>query len=157
MCNFLSGLVTIAKHPKIICLHLTSHDETVRLSKRKEETYREWEWTREDSGDSLDVRVMPGEDATEFKSAILALYPRRKDCLNECLRQMANDKRPLDYDLSGCDLKGITLPTTIGGYLDLSGCDLKGITLPTTIGGSLYLSGCDLKGITLPKGVHVIK
>ena len=60
-----------------------------------------------------------------------------------------------DYDgddlyLSGCDLKGITLPTTIGGYLDLSGCDLKGITLPTTIGGSLDLRGCDLKGITLP-------
>ena len=26
--------------------------------------------------------------------------------------------------------KGITLPTSIGGYLDLSGCDLKGITLP---------------------------
>jgi hypothetical protein len=53
-------------------------------------------------------------------------------------------------NLSGCDLKGITLPTTIGGSLYLSGCDLKGITLPTTIGGSLYLSGCDLKGITIP-------
>jgi hypothetical protein len=53
-------------------------------------------------------------------------------------------------DLSGCDLNGITLPTTIGGSIDLSGCDLKGITLPTTIGGSIYLSGCDLKGITLP-------
>jgi hypothetical protein len=25
--------------------------------------------------------------------------------------------------------------------IDLSGCDLKGITLPTTIGGYLYLSG----------------
>ena len=52
--------------------------------------------------------------------------------------------------LSGCDLKGITLPQTVGGSLDLSGCDLKGITLPTSVGGSLDLSGCDLKGITLP-------
>ena len=26
--------------------------------------------------------------------------------------------------------KGITLPQSIGGSLDLSGCDLKGITLP---------------------------
>jgi len=52
--------------------------------------------------------------------------------------------------VSGCDLKGITLPTTIGGYLYVSGCDLKGITLPTTIGGYLDVSGCDLKGITLP-------
>ena len=53
-------------------------------------------------------------------------------------------------DLIGCDLKGITLPTTIGGWLVLRGCDLSGITLPTTVGGSLALSGCDLKGTTLP-------
>ena len=39
---------------------------------------------------------------------------------------------------------------TFKSSLDLSGCDLKGITLPTSVGGSLYLSGCDLKGITLP-------
>jgi len=52
--------------------------------------------------------------------------------------------------LSGCDLKGITLPQSVGGSLYLSGCDLKGITLPQSVGGSLDLSGCDLKGITLP-------
>ena len=58
-----------------------------------------------------------------------------------------------DLNLRGCDLKGITLPQSIGGYLDLRGCDLKGITLPQSIGGSLYLSGCDLKGITLPQSI----
>ena len=36
------------------------------------------------------------------------------------------------------------------GWLDLRGCDLKDVTLPTTVSGSLYLSGCDLKGVTLP-------
>ena len=56
-------------------------------------------------------------------------------------------------DLSGCDLKGITLPQSVGGYLDLIGCDLKGITLPQSVGGSLDLSGCDLNGITLPQSV----
>jgi len=56
-------------------------------------------------------------------------------------------------DLSGCDLKGITLPQSVGGSLYLSGCDLKGITLPQSVGGSLSLSGCDLKGITLPQSV----
>jgi len=55
--------------------------------------------------------------------------------------------------LRGCDLKGITLPTSVGGSLDLSCCDLKGITLPTSVGGSLDLRGCDLKGITLPTSV----
>jgi len=56
-------------------------------------------------------------------------------------------------DLSGCDLAGITLPTSIGGSLDLTGCDLAGITLPTSIGGWLDLRGCDLAGITLPTSV----
>ena len=37
------------------------------------------------------------------------------------------------------------------GSLDLRGCDLKGVTLPRTIGGSLDLRGCDLKGVTLPQ------
>ena len=31
--------------------------------------------------------------------------------------------------------------------LDLRGCDLKGITLPTSVGGSLYLRGCEKKQI----------
>ena len=53
--------------------------------------------------------------------------------------------------LSGCDLKGVTLPATVSGWIYLSGCDLKGVTLPSTVTGSLYLSGCDLTGVTLPK------
>ena len=44
--------------------------------------------------------------------------------------------------LRGCDLSGVTLPTTVGGSLDLRGCDLSGVTLPTTVGGWLDLSGC---------------
>jgi len=56
-------------------------------------------------------------------------------------------------DLSGCDVKGLTLPTSIGGWLDLSGCDVKGLTLPTSIDGSLDLRGCDVKGLTLPTSI----
>ena len=55
--------------------------------------------------------------------------------------------------LSGCDLSGVTLPTSVGGSLYLSGCDLSGVTLPTSVGGSLDLSGCDLSGVTLPTSV----
>ena len=44
-------------------------------------------------------------------------------------------------------------PQTVGGSLDLSGCDLKDVTLPQTVGGSLYLNGCDLKDVTLPQTV----
>ncbi len=57
-------------------------------------------------------------------------------------------------DLRGCDLKGISLPTSMSGSLVVSDCDLRGITLPTNIGDSLYLRGCDLKGITLPASLR---
>ena len=45
-------------------------------------------------------------------------------------------------DLRGCDLSGVTLPTSVTGSLYLSGCDLSGVTLPTSVGGWLYLRGC---------------
>jgi hypothetical protein len=41
--------------------------------------------------------------------------------------------------------------------LDVSGCDLKGVKLPSTVGGSLDVSGCDLKGVKLPKCENIIK
>jgi len=113
MCQFLSAIVTIEKHPKVLCLDLKNHNETIQLLNRKAETYREFEWTREDSGESLDIRCLPEEDRSEFKSAILAQFPTRKDCLIECIRQMSENGRELDFDLRGCDLKGITLPTGV--------------------------------------------
>ena len=121
MCKFLSAIVTIAKHPKVLCRDLMSHDRTIDILEQKPETYREFEWTREDTGDSLDVRTLKGEDVAEFKSAILALYPRRIDCINECIQQIAE---------AG------------GGYLDLNGlASAEGLVLPQSISGSLYLSG----------------
>ena len=41
----------------------------------------------------------------------------------------------------------------VGGGLDLSGCDLKGITLPTSVGGWLYLRGT--KNAKLPVGMRI--
>jgi hypothetical protein len=42
-------------------------------------------------------------------------------------------------DLRGCDLKGITLPQSVGGSLDLSDCDLKDITLPPAFKNKIIL------------------
>ena len=129
MCKFLSGLVTIAKHPKVLCLDLKSHDATIAALGIKEETYREFEWTREDDGDSLGVRCLPDEDRNNFKAAILAQFPTRHDCINECIRQMAASGRNLDYDLSSLtSAEGLVLPTTMGGDLYLSNsvrCQIK--------------------------------
>jgi hypothetical protein len=102
-----------------------------------------------------------GLSSTTLSELVEIMWDNIRWCIeHKCLVEdywTITEIRSDDIDLRGCDLKGITLPTTIGGYLDLRGCDLKGITLPTTIGGYLYLRGCDLKGITLPKNVHVLK
>ena len=84
-----------------------------------------------------------------------ALAPEGVVCFRKCRRLTICPIKKFSGSLylSGCDLKGIRLPETVGGYLDLSGCDLKGIRLPKTVGRSLYLSGCDLKGIRLPETV----
>ena len=138
MCHFLSGLVTIEKHPKVICLDLKSHDATIAYLQLKAETYREWEWTREDRGESLDVRVLSNENASEFKSAILAQFPRRVDCLNECIRQIVESGRK-DIDLR-----------------DLTSAD--GLVLPQSIGGDLYLGGLtSADGLVLPQSIPTWK
>ena len=41
-------------------------------------------------------------------------------------------------DLSGCDLKGVTLPQSVSGWLDLRGCDLKGVTLPNHLKDKVF-------------------
>jgi uncharacterized protein YjbI with pentapeptide repeats len=74
-------------------------------------------------------------------------YPTFKNFLIYCLTQ----KTTGSLDLSGCDLKGVKLPASVGGSLYLSGCDLKGVKLPASVGGSLYLSGCDLTDVKIPK------
>lgn len=48
----------------------------------------------------------------------------------ERAKRLIRDKKPMPAEYH------------VSGSLDLSGCDLTGITLPTSIGGSLYLRGC---------------
>jgi hypothetical protein len=50
VCNFLSGVVTTERHPKVLCGDLLRHEVTVQLYKLKPETYREWEWPLDDAG-----------------------------------------------------------------------------------------------------------
>jgi hypothetical protein len=86
-------------------------------------------------------------------STLIQITPAKAERLIRAGKSLADHHVTGSLDLRGCDLKGITLPTSVGGSLDLSGCDLKGITLPTSVGGWLDLRGCDLKGITLPTSV----
>ena len=175
MCNFLSGVVTAERHPRVLCVDLHHHDATVDYFRLEPETYREWEWTREDSGESLDVRAAPGENPSVLKSAILAKYPSRLDCLNECIQQIAEhggslylssiesaDGLVLPKTITGnlairClqFATGVPFPELIGGALDLHSLkSAANLTLPESIGGSLNLSSLEsADGLTLPKWV----
>src|SRR5512146_289372 len=140
MCNFLSGVITIPDH-RILCGDLLHHEKTVSAYKLNPETYREWEWTADDSGESLIVRVAE-EDSSWLKTQILTSYPSRSELLLECIRQVANVG--CDLYLDGCTgLKALPENLKVGGYLSLGGC--TGLTaLPENLkgGGDLYLCGC---------------
>jgi len=175
MCEFLSGVVTIERYPRVLCADLRHHEDTVAAFGLKPETYREWEWLEDDDGASLTVRAAPGENPNVLKSAILAKYPTREEALNACIAQVSEKGGSLDFSgyilsanlelpksmdgsLSLCDCTlpaGVALPKSIGGWLDLSGCKLPaGLKLPESIGGSLDLRGCTLPvGLTLPKSI----
>jgi len=102
----------------------------------------EAEWT-EDTPDSLTVRVPP--DVPEGKSDILREWVLQNYPTRGKLLQIALDS--LDWTdhslyLHGCNLAGVVLPQSVGGWLNLSGCDLAGVVLPQSVGGSLDLRGC---------------
>ena len=150
MCRFISFFHkpdTDGK-PEIAIWNLNGHGETEKHLKLDNKVWQEGHYA---PGGELELRYNDNfrKDKEEYTDSFKSRFPDFKSFLNWCLDGSKEINGWLD--LRGCDLKGITLPTSIGGWLDLRGCDLKGITLPTSIGGSLDLRGCDLKGTTIPK------
>jgi hypothetical protein len=117
MSNFLSGVVTLEKHPRVLCTNLLHHGGTVETLQLKPETYREWEWTRDDDGETLNVRAVNGENPNVLKSAILAKFPSRQECLMDCIRQIGRIKNST-LDLRGTAVKKLpALPNVQYLYL----------------------------------------
>ena len=99
MCNFLSGVVTLEREPRVLCGDLHHHERTVEIYHLIPETYREFEWTLDDEGRSLSVRAAPGENPAVLKAAILARFRTRAEMLDSAIRQI--------QDLGGnLDLRG---------------------------------------------------
>ena len=79
MCEFVSFVVT--KDGRLLAGHLTSHAGIEAGWGLKPGEYREAEWTHDDDGDSLTVRVEDGEDPNWYKAIVLAQCPTRRDLL----------------------------------------------------------------------------
>jgi hypothetical protein len=81
MCQFISGWIN--QEGEILIRDFRSHSGTERALGRslEREGYRPWEWTRDDSGESLTVRIVPNEEWNEaaYKSLILSRYQSRGD------------------------------------------------------------------------------
>jgi hypothetical protein len=149
--------VTIEKNPRVLCADLLHHERTVEKLKLKPETYREWEWTRDDDGTTLAVRAAPGENPSVLKSAILAKFASRLECLNECIRQIVCTGGVLYLgSLTSLD-PAVKLPESVGGYLDLRSLTSldPAVKLPESVGGSLHLGSLTSldPAVKLPKSV----
>ena len=147
MCEFPSGYKfpdgTVKYHTDADCI--AAHEKSGSTLPIKWEDYIGHEGWRKCFGNPP-----PGSEQVESSAACKLSMPPF-----QLMEQMA--KHCDGLYVSGCDLKGVNLPESIGGGLDVRGCDLKGVNLPKSIGGGLDVRGCDLTGIKLPKCKEVIK
>ena len=154
MCEFASFFhkPDVDGKPEICVWDLNSHAETEEKLNLNLSIWQEGHYTPEGK---IELRF---NDNFRFdKAKYTEIFKTRFKTFKDFLKWACTQEIGGSLYLSGCDLRGITLPKKTGGYLYLSGCNLKGITLPKKIGGALYLSGCDLRGITLPKKIRIIK
>ena len=95
---------------------LCGHSETQQHLKLNEKVWREGHYTP--SGE-IECRVIDEDRTTmaECNERLRIKFPTFKSFLSWALAQSIGGS----LYLSGCDLKGITLPQSIGGYLDLRG------------------------------------
>ena len=146
MCHFLSGYVSADGHAVLPgdLLHHHIAEEVHNLSEALKDPRMApvpWEWTDDDEGESLEVRVpaLHAHDEAWFRERILRRWSNRRAMLAYCVEQMPRSW-PGILDLRDCT--GLTaLPDglAVGGSLDLHGC--TGLTaLPDglAVGGNLY-------------------
>ena len=82
MCQFLSGAIAKGGQKLYFGL-LNSHNGIEDGHNLKPDSYREFEWTKDDDGESLEVRTsnMDKHDSEWYKEKILSKYQTRQDLL----------------------------------------------------------------------------
>ena len=100
---------------------LNSHSETEKGLSLDLKVWREGHYL---PNGEIVCRLTPEDRITkeEANERLRSRFPKFKDFLNWAFVELNAEKK-------------------FSGGLDLSGCDLKGIKLPTSVGGGLYLSG----------------
>ena len=159
MCDFLS--VYIGWDGEILCGNMSSHEsaESHHKLNKKLASRRPpvpMEWTEDDDGDSISVRVPHDidDDRNEsyYKAIVLADYKTRQNLIVSIL-ESGNYGGSLD--LRGCPIESLPDNLSVSGYLDLRGC--TGLTsLPDnlSVGGYLDLRGCKKELITSAKAMY---
>ena len=158
MCDFLS--VYVGWNGEVYCGDMRSHSSAeehhkLSASLKSKRPPVPMEWTKDDSGESLTVRVPDGlnRDESFYKAMILGDHPTRQALIDHIL---SSGKFGKNLDLRGCTgLQKLPKGLKVGGDLYLRWCTgLKTLPEGLMVGGDLYLGGCTgLK--TLPEGLKV--
>ena len=90
MCHFLSFVVR-ESDGNLFFGQLDSHSGIEEGWGLKPGSYREAEWTRDDRGESLTIRVKPGELESQFGALVLSRFPTRKKLLEYIRRGKTGD------------------------------------------------------------------
>ena len=129
MCEKLTSHLFRVKTRELLIHNIHSHSatrEALGLT-ANDPTIIEVEWL--ENNDKPKIRFTGKEDQDE-QQLVWDFYAKKFKTRMAMVKYCVAKARSGDLHLSGCDLKGITLPQSVGGSLDLRGCDLKGITIP---------------------------
>lgn len=153
MCELLSGWINLdTEEPELA--DLRSHSESQRLlgwTTKDLVRRREWEWTKDDDGESLVVRTGPDDPpelAGFLRAALLTKWPTRGDALRGAVAMLPDSVTWLD--LCGVTIpEGFVVPSSVT-WLGLSGATIpEGFVVPDSV-TTLHLSG-----VTIPEGFVV--
>ena len=92
MCHYLSGAIDAdpANVRAVYVGDLHSHEGIEAGWNLVPGQYREFEWTADDDGKTLTVRVEHGEDSSAYRAAILSMWPTRAVMLTSITHGYAN-------------------------------------------------------------------
>lgn len=126
MCEFLSFVLDVKNGALgLYCADLTQHTVTNAFYSLNDNTLHECEWTEDDDGESLVIRLTDEESHKDrlYREWILSHWPKRSNLLDFIIANFDGE----NLDLSGTGITELPEGLSVGGYLDLSGTGITNI------------------------------
>ena len=154
MCDFLSGWINVRTHETAVATLRSHSDDQTLLGWKAADLvdWREWEWLRDDDGESLTVRTHPDDNGIgpALKTELLVRWKTRSDAILDCIPRMHPSVTTLN-------LWGATVPEKLKIPNSVTTLDLWGATVPEKLKIPNSVTTLKLWDATVPKKLAIPK